>query len=63
MQGAFRAGVCLFMLSGACVLSAQTPEGGNDEAKPKKSAPAKRQAAPQYKLKEVKGYVYDAATK
>ena len=63
MQGAFRAGVCLFMLSGACVLSAQTPEGGNDEDKPKKSAPAKRQAAPQYKLKEVKGYVYDAATK
>ena len=54
MQGAFRAGVCLLMLSGACVISAQTPEGGNDEAKPKKSAHAKRKATTQNQMKEEK---------
>lgn len=56
LQGALRAGVCLFMLSGSCVLSAQTT--GN-------AAPVavKSNAGSQYVMKEVKGYIYDAATK
>lgn len=32
MQGTLRAGVCMFMLSGACVLSAQTPQDGDNVA-------------------------------
>ena len=66
MQGALRAGVSLFMLSGACVLSAQTPEDGAEvEADYTESSQpvAKKAVAPQYKMKEVSGYVYDAATK
>ena len=66
MQGALRAGVSLFMLSGACVLSAQTPEEGTEvEADYTESSQpvAKKAVAPQYKMKEVSGYVYDAATK
>ena len=66
MQGALRAGVSLFMLSGACVLSAQTPEEGAEvEADYTESSQpvAKKAVAPQYKMKEVSGYVYDAATK
>lgn len=60
MQGALRAGVCLFMLSGACVLSAQTTEG----AAPAKEASApKKQSAPKYQMKEVSGQVIDGATK
>lgn len=56
MQGTLKAGVCIFMLSGACVLSAQKP----------RKAPIVRttqQTAPQYKMKEVSGYVFDGATK
>ena len=56
MQGTLKAGVCIFMLSGACVLSAQKPG----------KAPIARttqQTAPQYKMKEVSGYVFDGATK
>lgn len=56
MQSALRAGVCLFMLSGACVLSAQT-EG--KAAKPSKPATALHD---KYVMKEVSGFVYDAAT-
>lgn len=56
MQSALRAGVCLFMLSGACVLSAQT-EG--TAAKPSKPATALHD---KYVMKEVSGFVYDAAT-
>lgn len=65
MQGTLRAGVCLFMLSGACVLSARTPEGVDKVAPYTESQPApqKKAAAPQYKMKEVTGYVYDGATK
>ncbi len=64
MQGALRAGVCLFMVSGACVLSAQTPDEGVPAAQeaPAKPAPKKRAAAPKYKMKEVSGYVFDGAT-
>lgn len=63
MQGALRAGVCLFMLSGACVLSAQTPEASdNADATSQTAVAKKRPAAPQYKMKEVSGYVYDGAT-
>lgn len=56
MQGALRTGVCLFLLSGSCVLSAQT-EADADSA----AAPAAHQVSP-YVLKEVSGFVYDAAT-
>lgn len=65
MQGALRAGVCLFMLSGACVLSAQTPEDVDTVANYVESAPApkKKPVAPQYKMKEITGYVYDGANK
>lgn len=66
MQGTLRAGVCLFMLSGACVLSAQTPEQGDsvyDDAKTEVQKTPKRPAAPQYKMKELSGKVYDGATK
>ena len=61
MQGALRAGVCLFMLSGACVLSAQTPEDVDTVANYTETQPAakKKAAAPQYKMKEVTGYVFD----
>ncbi len=64
MQGALRAGVSLFMLSGACVLSAQTPDDDvtADFTETVKPAP-KKSAAPQYKMKSVSGVVYDGATK
>ncbi len=64
MQGTLRAGVCLFMLSGACVLSAQTPDGaGHAPAVPAKHAPAPAKKAPAYQMKEISGYVFDGATK
>lgn len=66
MQGALRAGVSLFMLSGACVLSAQTPEDAADVVADNTESvepAAKKAEAPQYKMKEVSGYVYDIATK
>ena len=64
MQGALRAGVSLFMLSGACVLSAQTPDDDvtADFTETVKPAP-KKSVAPQYKMKSVSGVVYDGATK
>ncbi len=62
MQDALRAGVCLFMLSGACVLSAQTevtaPEGAPAATVVKKATPESK-----YTFREVSGVVYDAATK
>ena len=60
MQGALRAGVCLFMLSGSCVLYAQDAVTEEPAAK---TAPAKKAAAPKYEMKEVSGFVYDGATK
>lgn len=63
MQGTLRAGVCIFMLSGACVLSAQTPDHGNKATSPAKTAQAAQKKAPQYKMKEISGYVFDGATK
>lgn len=66
MQGSLRAGVCLLMLSGACVLSAQTPEadGATYNDTEAVEAPVKKKATttPQYKMKEVKGRVFDGAT-
>lgn len=57
MQGALRAGVCLFLLSGSCVLSAQTEKGGD--------APATTvsKTAPKYEMKKISGKVVDASTK
>ena len=63
MQGTLRAGVCIFMLSGACVLSAQTPDHENKATSPAKTAQAAQKKAPQYKMKEISGYVFDGATK
>lgn len=61
IQDALRAGVCLFMLSGTCVLSAQTEVEADEQEAP--VAPAKKKAEPAYELKEISGFVYDAATK
>ena len=58
LQGALRAGVCLFMLSGTCVLSAQT-----DGAQARSTVATKAKPAAKYVMKEVKGFIYDAATK
>lgn len=63
MQGALRTGVCLFMLSGACVLSAQTPEKADSAAAGVTTPAAKTNKAPQYEMKEIQGVVYDGATK
>jgi TonB-linked SusC/RagA family outer membrane protein len=59
-KGFFRLGMGLMMLSGATTLFAQEAE----ESTPQQ--PAKTRTvitAPQYEMKEVSGYVYDAATK
>ena len=56
--GFFRLGIGLMMLSGATVLIAQEAE----EA-PAKPTRARVETAPKYEMKEVSGYVYDAATK
>lgn len=62
VQGALRTGVCLFMLSGTCVLSAHN-EADVKDVKPASGADAKKQAAPKYEMKQITGQVYDAATK
>lgn len=64
MQGALRAGVCLFMLSGTCVLSAQTPEDVDTVANYTEEVPAtpKKNTTPDYKMKEISGYVIDGST-
>jgi len=61
MQGALRAGVCLFMLSGSCVLSAQT--SADSVAATPRTVPTAQTGASKYAMKEISGYVYDAATK
>ena len=54
----------MFMLSGACVLSAQTPgQDASADNVPAKTAQAAKKKAPQYKMKELSGYVFDGATK
>lgn len=63
MQGALRTGVCLFMLSGSCVLSAQTTDSDEAAVPVATAATAhKGQPAAKYDLKEVTGFVYDAAS-
>lgn len=57
-QGILRAGIGLMMLSGAMCLSAQET---TEELNVKKVRPVAK--APKYEMKEVSGYVYDAATK
>ena len=61
MHGALRTGVCLLMLSGSCVLSAQTTSESADSASTS-SVVARKSAQPEYEMKEVSGHVYDAAT-
>ncbi len=56
--GFFRLGMGLLMLSGATTLFAQEAEDA-----PAKPTRVKVEQAPQYEMKEVSGYVYDAATK
>jgi len=57
-QGIFRASIGLLMLSGANCIYAQ------DDAATTPTQPAKTaKAAPTYEMKEVSGYVFDAATK
>ena len=55
VQGALRASLCVLMLSGTAVLSAQTPAV---RAKAKAKA-----ETPKYEMKEVSGTIYDAATR
>lgn len=61
MQGALRVGACLFLLSGSSVLSAQAVS----DTVPTDTvlAPSAHRSTPRYAMKEVSGYVYDAATK
>ncbi|MBQ5909743.1 MAG: TonB-dependent receptor plug domain-containing protein, partial [Bacteroidaceae bacterium] len=54
-QGALRAGLCLFMLSGTCTLSMQAQ---SDNAAVTTSAGASKVV-----MKEISGHAYDAATK
>lgn len=56
--GFLRLGIGLMMLSGATTIFAQ--EATETPAKPARTVAKK---APQYEMKEVSGYVYDAATK
>ena len=44
MQGLFRTGVCLFMLSGTCVLFAQNETPAEQADAPKKEQKAKEKA-------------------
>ena len=60
MQGTLRAGVCIFMLSGACVLSAQAPKHA---PAPIAKTQVAKQKGPKYEMKEISGFVYDGATK
>lgn len=59
MQTALRCGVSLFVLSGACVLNAQAAEVSDST----RMADKKVVHQPVAQKKEVKGVVYDAATK
>ncbi len=61
VQGTLRVGLCLFMLSGTCVLSAQAqaPEAPDSAA----VVPAKKAASSKYVMKEISGTIIDAATK
>lgn len=66
MNGVLRTGVCLFMLSGSCVLSAQAQSEDTGSEAPAAVAPARPASQPEaskYKMRDVSGYVYDAATK
>ncbi len=67
MHKALRAAVCVFMLSGFCVLSAQTSESADAAdstavVKKDKKQKNKKKAAPQYEMVEVSGYILDAST-
>lgn len=62
MHGALRTGVCLFMLSGACVLSAQAQSSADDAAAPATTVQAKQPEASKYEMRKVSGFIYDAAT-
>ncbi len=62
MQGALRAGVSIFLLSGACALSAQSTTDQQAATPVKTSAAKKATPASEYVLKEVSGCVRDAAT-
>ena len=56
MQGLFRTGVCLFMLSGTCVLFAQNETPAEQADAPKKEQKAKEKApAKKVALKEAMG--------
>lgn len=62
-QRALRAGVCLFMLSGTCVLSAQSETDVDTTAVSAAVQKKSNVATPKYEMREITGYVYDAATK
>lgn len=60
LQGVLRTLVCLLMLSGVSMLSAQTD---NAESPAQAKTAKNKKAAPSYKMQQVSGHVYDAATK
>lgn len=64
VQGTLRAGLCLFMLSGTCVLpaQAQAPDAP-DNAATSTVAPRSASSSSKYEMKEISGTIYDAATK
>ena len=64
VQGTLRAGLCLFMLSGTCVLpaQAQAPDAP-DNAATSTAAPRSASSSSKYEMKEISGTIYDAATK
>ncbi len=64
VQGTLRAGLCLFMLSGTCGLSAQTADTlaiDSDVPAVAPTAPATRTS--KYVMREISGRIIDAATK
>lgn len=63
MSAALRCGLSLFVLSGTCVLNvqAQDMEDGEAVTTPKKTVVQPKRST--YSMKEIKGVVYDAATK
>lgn len=60
IQSVLRASVCLFALSGANAVMAQEAVEATSAATDSVAAPKKK--APQYKMKEVTGKIYDGAT-
>ncbi len=60
MQTVIKAGLCIFALSGTASLMAQEEAAADTTVSTTRIRPHKQ--APQYKMKSIKGVIYDAAT-